>query len=51
VSCGIFFQAYRSEISQRQGGAPVLPTSVKLQQFKPISKLYRQLLCDGRPIC
>lgn len=36
-----FFQAHRSGIGQRQGGAPALPTSVKLQQFKPISKLYR----------
>ena len=30
--------------------APPVPTSIKLQQFKPISKFYRQLLCNGSPV-
>ena len=33
-----------------KGGAPALPTSVKLQQLKSISKLYRQLLGNCAPI-
>ncbi|RHA28370.1 hypothetical protein DW940_17310 [Bacteroides uniformis] len=40
MSCGVYLQAHRSGIAQCQGGAPALPTLVKLQQFKPISKLY-----------
>ena len=44
------FQTHRSGIGQRQGGTPALPTSVKLQQLKSISKLYRQLLGNGAPI-
>lgn len=35
---------------QRQGAGPPVPTNVKLQQFKPISKFYRQLLCNGSPV-
>ena len=44
------FQTHRSGNGQRQGGAPALPTSVKLQQLKSISKLYRQLLGNCAPI-
>lgn len=43
MSYSVLVQAHWAEIGQNQG-IPALPTSIKLQQIKPISKLYRQLL-------
>ena len=50
MSCSILIQSHRSGNGQRQGAGPPVPTSVKLQQFKPVSKFYRQLLCNGSPV-
>ena len=37
-------KTHRSGNGQRQGAGLPVPTSVKLQKFKPVSKLYGELL-------